>query len=115
RLWKFGMAAQRSVAHPHRRGLTMQPAINGVWRRSRAWPVAESQCGASRGAERAALTLPVGGKLFFWPVARIVGGAQRQEGEGGGVIAPLAGGVLGGVIYRWLSDEPRGQVIGTSA
>jgi len=25
----------------------MQPAINGVWRRSRAWPVAESQCGAS--------------------------------------------------------------------
>jgi len=60
----------------------MQPAINGVWRRSRAWPVAESQCGASRGAERAALTLPVGGELFFWPVARIVGGAQRQEGEG---------------------------------
>src|SRR5215471_10114331 len=41
------LAAQRSVAHPHRRGLTMQPAINGVWRRSRAWPVAESQCGAS--------------------------------------------------------------------
>ena len=93
----------------------MQPAINGVWRRSRAWPVAESQCGASRGAERAALTLPVGGELFFWPVARIVGGAQRQEGEGGGVIAPLAGGVLGGVIYRWLSDEPVGQVTGTSA
>ena len=30
-------------------------------------------------------------------------------------IAPLVGGVLGGVIYRWLSDEPRGQVTGTSA
>ena len=30
-------------------------------------------------------------------------------------IAPLVGGVLGGVIYRWLSDEPQGQVTGTSA
>jgi aquaporin Z len=30
-------------------------------------------------------------------------------------IAPLVGGVLGGVIYRWLSPEPRGQVTGTGA
>jgi aquaporin Z len=30
-------------------------------------------------------------------------------------IAPLVGGILGGVIYRWLSDEPRGQVTGTPA
>jgi aquaporin Z len=30
-------------------------------------------------------------------------------------VAPLIGGVLGGVIYRWLSDEPKGQVVGTSA
>ena len=29
-------------------------------------------------------------------------------------VAPLIGGILGGVIYRWLSDEPRGQVVGTS-
>ena len=29
-------------------------------------------------------------------------------------IAPLIGGVLGGVIYRWLSAEPAGQVTGTS-
>jgi aquaporin Z len=29
-------------------------------------------------------------------------------------VAPLVGGVLGGVIYRWLSNEPRGQVTGTS-
>jgi hypothetical protein len=25
------------------------------------------------------------------------------------------GGILGGVIYRWLSEEPRGQVTGASA
>src|SRR3984885_22056 len=30
-------------------------------------------------------------------------------------IAPLVGGILGGFLYRWLSDEPRGQVTGTSA
>jgi aquaporin Z len=30
-------------------------------------------------------------------------------------VAPLVGGVLGGVIYRWLSDEPQGQVTGTDA
>jgi len=30
-------------------------------------------------------------------------------------IAPLVGGVLGGIVYRWLGDEPRGQVTGTSA
>ncbi|MGO4402704.1 aquaporin Z [Bosea sp. RAF48] len=28
-------------------------------------------------------------------------------------VAPLIGGVLGGVIYRWLSDEPQGVVSGT--
>ena len=27
-------------------------------------------------------------------------------------VAPLIGGVLGGVIYRWLGDEPEGQVTG---
>jgi aquaporin Z len=27
-------------------------------------------------------------------------------------IAPLIGGALGGVIYRWLSDEPGGIVEG---
>lgn len=27
-------------------------------------------------------------------------------------VAPLIGGVLGGVIYRWLSDEPTGVVEG---
>jgi aquaporin Z len=27
-------------------------------------------------------------------------------------VAPLIGGVLGGVIYRWISDEPRGEVTG---
>ena len=30
-------------------------------------------------------------------------------------VARLVGGILGGVIYRWLSDEPHGQVVGTSA
>jgi aquaporin Z len=29
-------------------------------------------------------------------------------------LAPLVGGALGGVIYRWLSDEPAGQVTGTA-
>ena len=28
-------------------------------------------------------------------------------------VAPLIGGALGGVIYRWLSEEPRGVVSGT--
>ncbi|RDJ23238.1 aquaporin Z [Bosea caraganae] len=27
-------------------------------------------------------------------------------------VAPLIGGVLGGVIYRWLSDEPEGEITG---
>ena len=27
-------------------------------------------------------------------------------------VAPLIGGVLGGVVYRWLSDEPSGVVEG---
>jgi aquaporin Z len=30
-------------------------------------------------------------------------------------VAPLAGGALGGVIYRWLSEEPAGQVTGNSS
>jgi aquaporin Z len=30
-------------------------------------------------------------------------------------VAPLIGGVAGGVIYRWLSDEPGGQVSGSGA
>jgi aquaporin Z len=29
-------------------------------------------------------------------------------------VAPLVGGALGGVIYRWLSDEPAGLVTGTA-
>jgi aquaporin Z len=29
-------------------------------------------------------------------------------------IAPLIGGVLGGVLYRWLSSEPKGFVTGTA-
>jgi aquaporin Z len=28
-------------------------------------------------------------------------------------VAPLIGGVIGGVVYRWLSDEPTGTVVGT--
>ena len=28
-------------------------------------------------------------------------------------VAPLIGGILGGVIYRWLSDEPQAAVTGT--
>lgn len=27
-------------------------------------------------------------------------------------VAPLIGGVIGGVVYRWLSDEPTGEVVG---
>jgi aquaporin Z len=27
-------------------------------------------------------------------------------------VAPLIGGALGGVIYRWISEEPAGQVTG---
>lgn len=27
-------------------------------------------------------------------------------------VAPLIGGVIGGVVYRWLSDEPEGEVTG---
>ena len=30
-------------------------------------------------------------------------------------VAPLIGGVLGGVIYRWLSEEPSGVVEGVTA
>jgi len=29
-------------------------------------------------------------------------------------LAPLIGGVLGGIIYRWLSVEPHGEIIGTA-
>jgi aquaporin Z len=28
------------------------------------------------------------------------------------IVAPIIGGILGGIIYRWLSDEPVGQVTG---
>jgi aquaporin Z len=28
-------------------------------------------------------------------------------------VAPLVGGVLGGLLYRWLSEEPHGEVTGT--
>jgi aquaporin Z len=27
-------------------------------------------------------------------------------------VAPLVGGIIGGVVYRWLSDEPTGEVVG---
>jgi aquaporin Z len=27
-------------------------------------------------------------------------------------IAPIAGGIVGGVSYRWLSSEPSGQIVG---
>ena len=30
-------------------------------------------------------------------------------------VAPLVGGVAGGVIYRWLSGEPSGEVVGSKA
>jgi aquaporin Z len=29
-------------------------------------------------------------------------------------VAPLIGGVIGGVVYRWLSEEPAGEVVGTA-
>jgi aquaporin Z len=29
-------------------------------------------------------------------------------------VAPLIGGALGGIVYRWLSEEPTGQVVGTA-
>jgi aquaporin Z len=29
-------------------------------------------------------------------------------------VAPLIGGALGGILYRWLSEEPSGQVVGTA-
>jgi aquaporin Z len=29
-------------------------------------------------------------------------------------LAPLIGGVLGGIVYRWLSAEPHGEIIGTA-
>jgi aquaporin Z len=29
-------------------------------------------------------------------------------------VAPLVGGILGGVIYRWLSAEPHGQIVGNA-
>ncbi len=31
------------------------------------------------------------------------------------ILAPLIGGALGGLIYRWLSDEPSAQVVGDPA
>src|SRR6202043_2350218 len=30
-------------------------------------------------------------------------------------VAPLVGGIIGGVLYRWLSPTPRGQVTGAPA
>ena len=29
-------------------------------------------------------------------------------------IAPIAGGIVGGMTYRWLSSEPSGQIVGTA-
>jgi aquaporin Z len=29
-------------------------------------------------------------------------------------VAPLIGGALGGMLYRWLSEEPRAQVTGVT-
>jgi aquaporin Z len=29
-------------------------------------------------------------------------------------VAPLAGGVIGGILYRWLSDQPSAQVTGSN-
>lgn len=29
-------------------------------------------------------------------------------------LAPIAGGIVGGVTYRWLSSEPRGQIVGSA-
>ncbi len=29
-------------------------------------------------------------------------------------VAPLVGGILGGVIYRWLSPEPHGEIVGNA-
>lgn len=29
-------------------------------------------------------------------------------------VAPIIGGILGGVIYRWLSEEPEGQIVGNA-
>ncbi len=28
-------------------------------------------------------------------------------------LAPMAGGIVGGVLYRWLSTEPSGQIVGS--
>jgi aquaporin Z len=30
-------------------------------------------------------------------------------------VAPIAGGIVGGVSYRWLSSEPTGQIVGSAA
>jgi len=31
------------------------------------------------------------------------------------IVAPLVGGIIGGGLYRWLSDEPTGDVVGKTA
>src|SRR5437899_2257261 len=54
------------------------------------------------------------GQVIPYIIAQLVGGAALTQ-LWLFWIAPLIGGVLGGVIYRWLSDEPQGQVTGTSA